>query len=507
VHTFANFNKEDNAKIISVRQALRDSINLVYIRMMRDIVYHYLYRPGAIASQLQASDSPQRRIYLERFADHEGQTYLRRFYAKYRGKSPLEALELLTHNADEHPARLAIIYRTVYPEHSLVTFTDYMRANLERPGLSETDSAQLFSTYAPERFDLHERGYIAHLHPLELWLVSYLAHHPQAKLSQVMAASVKERQEVYRWLFKSGRKYAQDKRIQSLLELEAFSEIHQFWKRLGYPFEALTPSYASAIGASGDRPAALATLMGILLNDGILYPSMRFDSFHFAADTPYETRLALPVAPGERLLSPEVAAAARSAIIDVVEQGTARRLRGAYQLPGPQPLQVGGKTGTGDHRRESYGAGGRLTGSRVVSRAATFVFFLGDRFFGVVTAYVTGPEAARYQFTSALPVQVLKGLAPTLTPYFEWGQGKDVRPRNVVERRKEPAPTLTRNTREPAPTLTRNTRESAPTLTKNARTSTDTQARPKTPPGPPQNLPMTPLMAGSLKKEPATAGR
>src|SRR5712691_3683307 len=431
VHTFANFNDEDDSKIMSVRQALRDSVNLVYIRVMRDIVYHYLYRPGAIASQLEASDSPQRRAYLERFADHEGQVFLRRFYAKYRGKSPQETLELLTHNAEEHPVRLATIYRTVYPEHTLVTFTDYMRANLETPGLSEPELSQLYSTYAPGRFDLHDRGYIAHLHPLELWLVSYLVGHPQAKLQQVMAASANERQDVYRWLFKSGRKHAQDRRIQSLLEIEAFSEIHQFWKRLRYPFETLTPSYASAIGASGDRPAALATLMGILLNDGVQYPSMRFDSFHFAAGTPYETRLALPPVQGERLLPPEVAAAARSALIDVVEQGTARRLKGVFLRPDRQPLLVGGKTGTGDHRRESYGAHDNLIGTRVVSRAATFVFFLGDRFFGVVTAYVTGPEAARYHFTSALPVQVLESLAPILTPCFEWSHGEDSKNRSV----------------------------------------------------------------------------
>jgi membrane peptidoglycan carboxypeptidase len=424
LHTFANFNKEDNGKILSVRQGLRHSVNLVFIRLMRDIVYHYLYRPGAIALQIEASDSPQRRAYLERFADHEGQVFLRRFYAKYRGKSPQEALERLTHNAEEHPARLATIYRTVYPEHDLVTFTDYIRAHLETPRLAETQIAALYSTYAPARFDLHDRGYIAHLHPLELWLVSYLVHHPQAKLQQVMDASTDERQDVYRWLFKSSRKYAQNKRIQSLLELEAFSEVHQFWKRLGYPFDTFTPSYASAIGASGDRPAALATLVGILLNDGVLYPSMRFDSFDFAVETPYETHLALPPAQGTRLLPSAVAAAARSALIDVVEQGTARRLRGVYQGPDRQALQVGGKTGTGDHRYESYGAGGRLTGSRVVSRAATFVFFLGDRFFGVVTAYVTGPEAARYSFTSALPVQVLKSLAPILTPRFGWTQGE-----------------------------------------------------------------------------------
>jgi membrane peptidoglycan carboxypeptidase len=159
---------------------------------------------------------------------------------------------------------------------------------------------------------------------------------------------------------------------------------------------------------------------------------MRFDSFHFAVETPYETHLVLPTAQGTRLLPSEVAAAVRSALSDVVEQGTARRLRGVYQGPDRQPLQVGGKTGTGDHRYESYGAGGRLTGSRVVSRAATFVFFLGDRFFGVVTAYVTGPEAARYNFTSALPVQVLKSLAPILTPRFEWTQGESGK--NVSEK-------------------------------------------------------------------------
>ncbi|HSL49914.1 MAG TPA: hypothetical protein VK878_12675, partial [Candidatus Deferrimicrobiaceae bacterium] len=47
-------------------------------------------------------------------------------------------------------------------------------------------------------------------------------------------------------------------------------------------------------------------------------------------------------------------------------------------------------------------------------RAATFVFMLDDRYFGTVTAYVPGPEAGRFHFTSALPVRVTGLLLPTL---------------------------------------------------------------------------------------------
>ena len=75
---------------------------------------------------------------------------------------------------------------------------------------------------------------------------------------------------------------------------------------------------------------------------------------------------------------------------------------------------AGGKTGTGDHRYFVYGKNGSVVESRVVSRAATFVFMLDERYFGVVTAYVPGPEAARFHFTSALPVRIVALLMPAL---------------------------------------------------------------------------------------------
>ena len=51
-----------------------------------------------------------------------------------------------------------------------------------------------------------------------------------------------------------------------------------------------------------------------------------------------------------------------------------------------------------------------------MNRAATFAFYIGDRFYGVVTAFVPGEKAAAYDFTSALPVQILKELQPALLP-------------------------------------------------------------------------------------------
>jgi hypothetical protein len=79
-------------------------------------------------------------------------------------------------------------------------------------------------------------------------------------------------------------------------------------------------------------------------------------------------------------------------------------------------LPIGGKTGTGDNHYDEYGPGGRVIESRVVSRSGTFVFYIGDKFFGAITAHVAGEDAGDYTFTSALSAQMLKALAPIVNP-------------------------------------------------------------------------------------------
>ena len=106
----------------------------------------------------------------------------------------------------------------------------------------------------------------------------------------------------------------------------------------------------------------------------------------------------------------------------MVQHGTGRRVRDAFLHSPGLELTVGGKTGTGDHRYKRYGSDGQLIDSKVVNRTATFVFFIDDRYFGTITAYVEGPEAAKYGFTSALTTQLLNALAPALQPLLDNSQ-------------------------------------------------------------------------------------
>ncbi|MEN9866402.1 MAG: hypothetical protein RL748_1992, partial [Pseudomonadota bacterium] len=332
MHYFGNFNKSDDGRYMTLREGLRNSVNLVFVRLLRDVVHYYMFQtPGSSASLLQNADDPRRAQYLSRFADREGRAFINRFYAKYKGKDFDQAKTILLQSIRPTPARLTSIFRTIYPDGTLAQFDNFIRDNLASQNEVSVDTlAKLYVQFAPETMSLADRGYLAHVHPLELWLVGYLRNHPQATLAQVVQASAAERQHVYTWLFQTHRKHAQDKRIVGLLEVEGFLEIHRQWKRMGYPFDSLVPSYATALGASADRPAALAEMMGIIINQGVRKPVHKIQSLHFAAATPYETRLQRTRVAGERVLAPEVAQAVASAIREVVAQGTAKRVDGAF---------------------------------------------------------------------------------------------------------------------------------------------------------------------------------
>jgi len=433
LHYFSNFHRADNGRVMDLWEATRDSVNLPFVRLMRDIARHFMYRaPSTAAHILEDAEEPLRQTYLLKFADQEGKTFLLQFHKKYRGLDPSQRTGLLFSHMTPHPRRLAAVLRYLEPDADLAAFSLSMKTRLEAPdSYSEGDFAALYATYAPGKFNLADRAYVAQVHPLELWLVAYSRKHPQARWDELVKASTQARIDGYDWLFKTSRKNAQDIRILSLLEIEAFQEILRRWQRLGYPFASLTPSYATAIGASADRPAALADLMGILLNDGAKQSSATIKRLDFAAGTPYHSVFAHADAPAQQVLPVELAQVAREALANVVANGTAGRLNGAF-VTQQGKLAIGGKTGTGDNRFDTYAANGAVVKSRVVNRVATFAFFLGRHFYGVITAYVPGEAAGDYAFTSALPVQVLKAMVPILQPMVAAGEGRSLGWREVL---------------------------------------------------------------------------
>ncbi|MDB5051160.1 MAG: rane carboxypeptidase [Fibrobacteres bacterium] len=418
MHSFVNFEANENG-VQTLKEGFRHSVNLVFIRLMRDIVYYYIAQAPVSRATLLDSSSLQRQNYLAKFAEQEGQLFLGRFYRKYRDMEPKQITETFFHGFRPVPRRVATAYLYLEPKADTSAFSAFMREQLGDSLFPQKQLNQLYANHFMEDLGLADLGYVAGVHPLEMWLVGFLRTHPGASWSQVKDASRSQIQETYQWLFKTRHKQAQDSRIRGIMELEAFLEIHRAWQRMGYPFGSLVPSYATAIGSSADRPNALAELVGIILNDGVRYPSVLIDRLRFAEGTPYETVFSRADTSSRRLLDPEICRTLRASLLDIVEKGTAVRGYKAFPLKEGGYIPLGGKTGTGDQRFETFSKGGQLVESRAVNRTATFVFFLGDRFFGTLTAHVHGQKADNYGFTSSLPVAILKLMGPSLMPMLQ----------------------------------------------------------------------------------------
>ena len=413
IHHFENFEREDNKRIPVLRDAFRNSINLVFIRLMRDVVnYHRARLPYNSDDVLSDPNNPERRRMLQEIAEEESRNVLRRAYQAYRGQTEQQITARLLGTKKNAERRLAILFfawRIGADEQALAAWLEKNQTPIK-----EQDISKLFRAYQNPRLTLVDYAYLLSLHPLDLWCASEYRKNPDLSWENLFASSNDARRQGSAWLLNPRNRRAQDLRLRIRMEKDAFARMVPYWQRLGFPFKTMVASYATAIGNSSDRPVALAELIGILVNDGVRRPNTELSNIHFAGGTPYETVFERKAEPGQKVLAPEVARTVRKAMAGVVESGTARRLNGVFRLSDGKLITVGGKTGSGDNRLETFNRWGGVTSSRATNRTAAFVFYIGDRYFGVITAYVQGREAEKYHFTSALPVTLLKLLAPTI---------------------------------------------------------------------------------------------
>jgi membrane peptidoglycan carboxypeptidase len=426
VHKFSNFTHDDDNRVVTMYEALRKSINLPFIRLMRDIIQHYIAAIPDAQAMLADGKNKTRIAFLEDFARKEGRQFLNRYYIKYRGKKPEEVARLFF-SRTAPLKKVTNFYLLAYPDGNAVGLMEFARryGGPAYAGIKEKTFEASLQEYRRPEYSLQDRGFVAGVHPLELWCATWLYNNPLATYTGTIQASDKARIESYEWLFMSKEKQKQDKRIRIMLEDKAFEELHASWVRVGYPFSFLVPTYATSIGSSGDKPSALADLMGVILSGGMRFPTVRIEEMYLAEQTPFETRMRYsgPQSAPTQVMSREVAETAKKALLEVVDSGTAQRVKGAFRYSDGSVIPVGGKTGTGDNKYSVYAAGGKVVESKTKNRTATFVFFIGDRHYGTLTAYVPNAGAKEFNFTSALPVQVLHILAPALTPLIDYQPG------------------------------------------------------------------------------------
>lgn len=402
IHTFSNYKKEENGRVPTVKNALWKSTNLVFIRLMRDVIAH-------LTTELKEREE---NYYIDGFVDKESVVFLRQAYDDYRNKKPEEIVSDLMTRIKGNPFKIAVMFRLLWPKKNIGDYLEF----LQKQGITTDRSEKLRRDFEglaskPNKdgrptvggFDWQDYGYLLKIHPLRVWLGARIIARGHSSFGELIRESSRVRKEVYRWLYKTSFQRARQKRINIMREEAAFETLRQMWGKVGFPFSHLQPSLATAIGSSGDRPNALVRLLGIILSGGADYQRSRITQIRFAKGTPYETIVVFQAKKPKRVISREVADAAKETLTGVVKVGTARALNDLFD----GKIMMGGKTGTGDNRRETYTERGKVITSKAINRTATFVFFASD-IIGAITAHVPGEKSDKYNFTSALPVQLVK---------------------------------------------------------------------------------------------------
>ena len=126
-HHFVNFEKEEDGRIMDLREAFHNSVNLVFVRLLRDIV-NYTIAQGPVTRQELMGDSEveARHTYLERFADQEGSVFLNRYVTDYENLTPDQVLDKLAAHGHKSATARTIMFRSVRPQGDFAAYSAFM---------------------------------------------------------------------------------------------------------------------------------------------------------------------------------------------------------------------------------------------------------------------------------------------------------------------------------------------------------------------------------------------
>lgn len=436
-----NFHHSVNAAFWRI---MRDNVNFVIYEEM-----------GIDQAMFDNKEDPRRDSFLDAHTLTEGSIFLGRAMQEQTGKTAADTVDFLVKRSTARsPEQLAALFRYIYPEKSVAEMKTFILANTAEKylaKLADKPSDKTVETVAstgkakkirppkvrvdpfdalykafepghydqsartrvnkktgevktyPEVYDLNERRYKIFgntMHPLAFWLAKYRIQHPDASFTEIEKAAQQADgpsgksvfRQSYGWLYAPTKTAAQNRSIFGAIRYKAFNDyLGPQQQALGYPFKRIVPDERIVLGSNGDTPEALATLLGIIQDDGMMRKLETFISINRFEDTEHVKTATRNQDPGHRAVPIEVARSLRKELQGVVEEGTGARLKYAFQIPnpnGPGKLVIpnGGKTGSDDGKLK--GKDGSVVD--VKSRTATWTFIIGDRVYGTVFLYIDG---------------------------------------------------------------------------------------------------------------------
>src|SRR6267142_1914010 len=158
VHSFENFDPDDNGRVLQVHEALAHSTSLVLKRLLGERV------------------SSPRHLAMVFFAWHSG--------------GDAEGLQQWS-DALGHP-------------------------------VTAEDAAKLVRAYGSPKLTLLDYGYLLGRHPLEVWCAGEMSRTPAVTWDELVARSSEPRRLVSTWLFQERQRHPQDLRVRIQMEQDAF---------------------------------------------------------------------------------------------------------------------------------------------------------------------------------------------------------------------------------------------------------------------------------------------
>ncbi|MFQ5601306.1 MAG: transglycosylase domain-containing protein, partial [Candidatus Krumholzibacteriia bacterium] len=200
LHTFENFNDtfEDD---MTLRMAFRHSVNLVFIRLMRELVLYYTAELGYDERAIiENRNHPDRKALLTAAVDHESREHLWAAYKKYEGLDADAAVRKLCGKDAKRLRRFAIHFSSGTPQAPLDQLKrEAVRLFPERTEAIESDMPRYHRAFAARRRKLNDEAWLLGRQPLEVWLVRDRRRNPGAGWTDLVERSATARRQSFDW--------------------------------------------------------------------------------------------------------------------------------------------------------------------------------------------------------------------------------------------------------------------------------------------------------------------